>query len=137
MISFKYINRWLGISNKLNRDTYTISNFNNTMRINPLFFDIKNLDELYNTSEIVSYEIFCVSPTSCQFTSKFINSETKKYFYVDQQDIAKWFMIIDDKSVYVDFNKQTYKVSNSLAEFLTRMSEENFSYFFKKIKYLK
>jgi hypothetical protein len=120
--------KWLGI-NYHNKSTYLLKNVNN--HLPKLYCSINNLSDLYSNPTIINYNEFCKSPTSCEFLSEPLIDNQKMYFYVDQQNIAKWFMFKNSKGVYVEYNGSTYNVAKNLSEFLTNMNFENLSFYVK------
>jgi hypothetical protein len=128
----KITKKWIGISYG-HENTYCIHDFiqiKNHDLIHPKFKSINDITSLYLNPNILNYIDFCKSPTSCDFLSEpEINGE-KKYFYVDQQDLVKWF-VTNTKYVYAEFNGQIYVVANNISEFLELMHLENYNYYSK------
>ena len=122
--------KWIGISSK-NSLTYVVKNFISDTKSN--YTHIKNIYDLYSVYDILNYNIFCRSPTSCYFLLEPLIIDNKKYFYVDQQELIKWY-VKDDKYVYADFNEQTYIVANSISDFLILMNMENLNCIARIIK---
>ena len=124
----KMLNKWISISvNKCK--TYSIVPHYKNPPID-IYTSVNDIDQLYQRSDILNQMVFHESPTACYFldTPDIINS--KKYFYVDQQNIVKWFMNTNDtdKKVYGEFNNKIYIVASSLSEFLSNIHFDNQKY---------
>jgi hypothetical protein len=130
--SIKFPKKWIGISIDSNI-TYIVKNFitvRNPEDINPNYAYIGQLSDIYLKPNILNYTDFCKSPTSCDFLSEPLIDGHKKYFYVDQQDLVKWY-VTNDKYVYADYGEETYIVANNISEFLELMNMENSNYYLK------
>ena len=124
----KTLHKWISISVDKTK-TYSIVPCYAKTPID-IYASVNNIDQLYQRSDILSQMVFHESPTACYFldTPNVVNS--KKYFYVDQQNIVKWFMNTNDtdKKVYGEFNNKTYVVASSLSEFLSNIHSDNQKY---------
>ena len=124
----KLIKNWITISIDKSKTYSIIPCYTNN--INDMYSTINNIDQLYQRLDILKHAIFHESPTSCYFLDKPTIINSKKYFYVDQQDIVKWFMNTNDtdKKVYGEFNNNVYIVATSLSEFLSNIHYDNQKY---------